>query len=148
MTAKYQHDDIARIAYRSWLDRGQPEGSPEVDWYYALSVVTNPEEIRPVPFGSFDSGDAEQKLVQSGDSRSHDEQALDEQDSLQPARNNGMQDEGMRNDTDAASDDSNEVTRRSDQFSVDQKATQTSRSRKKSVDSREGRVEGKSRRAT
>lgn len=51
MTARYEHDDIARIAYRSWLDRGQPEGSPEVDWYYALSVVTNPEEVRPVLVG-------------------------------------------------------------------------------------------------
>lgn len=51
MTARYEHDDIARIAYRSWLDRGKPEGSPEVDWYYALSVVTNPEEVRPVLVG-------------------------------------------------------------------------------------------------
>lgn len=47
ITAKYEHDDIARIAYLAWLERGQPDGSPEVDWYYAVSVVTNPEEIQP-----------------------------------------------------------------------------------------------------
>ena len=132
MTAKYEHDDIARIAYRSWLDRGQPDGSPEIDWYYALSVVTNPEEIRPVPFGNFDT-------------RSSDEQSLDEAENQagnlsldgQGIRNDGMQDEGMRNDTDLASDKlgANEVTRRSDQFNVDQKASAAPRSRKKSAES-------------
>ena len=30
-TAK--HDEIAVLAYRLWLERGCPEGSPEVDWY-------------------------------------------------------------------------------------------------------------------
>ena len=131
MTAKYEHDDIARIAYRSWLDRGQPDGSPEIDWYYALSVVTNQEEIRPVPFGNFDT-------------RSSDEQSLDEAENQagdlsldgQGVRNDGMQDEGMRNETDLASDGitDNETTRRSDQFNVDQKASPAPRSRKKPAD--------------
>jgi len=69
MTATYQHDHIAEIAYRAWLDRGQPLGSPEVDWYYALSVISNPEEIRMTPVdSSVDSSmetSSSQQLVQS-----------------------------------------------------------------------------------
>jgi hypothetical protein len=84
-----------------------------------------------VPFGNFDT-------------RSSDEQSLDEAENQagnlsldgQGIRNDGMQDEGMRNDTDLASDGitDNETTRRSDQFNVDQKASPVPRSRKKSAD--------------
>ena len=59
MSANYQHDDIAKIAYRSWLERGQPDGSPEIDWYYAVSVITNPEEINPVSIDGFTSSGTE-----------------------------------------------------------------------------------------
>jgi hypothetical protein len=30
-----KHDEIAVLAYRFWLERGCPEGSPELDWYRA-----------------------------------------------------------------------------------------------------------------
>ncbi len=45
---KYQsdHEKLEELAYRSWIDRGQPLGSPEIDWYYALSIVSDPETIR------------------------------------------------------------------------------------------------------
>ena len=38
---------VARLAYRLWLERGCPEGSPEEDWYRAereLGVTTKPVE--------------------------------------------------------------------------------------------------------
>ena len=28
-------DDIAALAYHLWLERGCPDGSPEIDWYEA-----------------------------------------------------------------------------------------------------------------
>ena len=142
MSAKYQHDDIAKIAYRSWLDRGQPEGSPEVDWYYALSVVTNPEEVRPVPFGNFDSHEEDEPLSgRSANSESSVHQkSNDDLDNLpldaQGIRNSGMQDEGMRNDTGTSNAEDTEVTRRADQFSVSQGTSPASRSRKKNADSK------------
>lgn len=30
-----EHDLLRSLAYQSWLDRGQPHGSPEVDWSHA-----------------------------------------------------------------------------------------------------------------
>ena len=33
------HDQISRIAYRLWQERGCPVGSPEVDWLRAESQV-------------------------------------------------------------------------------------------------------------
>jgi len=146
MTAKYEHDDIARIAYRSWLDRGQPEGSPEIDWYYALSVVTNPEEIHPVPFGSFaadssseDSDELETQFSDGSLRGSQRESSSDGTADWPGLREPGLRDGGMGNDTDVANDDSgdNEVTRRSEQFNVDQKASPTPRSRKKTADGKD-----------
>jgi len=140
MTAKYQHDDIAKIAYRSWLDRGQPDGSPEIDWYFALSVVTNPDEIRPAPFGNFASDDTadetdEWSVASAADKQSLNDESVNEQsvDSSaegQAVRHGGMQDEGMRNDTDS---DNAEVTRRSEQFDISQQASSLQRSRKKAA---------------
>lgn len=34
------HDDIARLAYQLWLDRGAPEGSSELDWLQAESTLS------------------------------------------------------------------------------------------------------------
>ncbi len=31
----HEHEDIAKLAYRFWEERGRPPGSPEVDWYQA-----------------------------------------------------------------------------------------------------------------
>jgi hypothetical protein len=30
-----RHDDIALLAYSYWEARGQPEGSPDIDWFRA-----------------------------------------------------------------------------------------------------------------
>ena len=46
MRPRFNHDEIAEIAYQAWVERGQPMGTPEVDWNYALAVVSDPEELR------------------------------------------------------------------------------------------------------
>lgn len=33
--ASLEEDDVARLAYHFWLERGGPEGCPEEDWYRA-----------------------------------------------------------------------------------------------------------------
>ena len=33
------HEQVARLAYVLWQERGRPEGSPEVDWYQAEEQV-------------------------------------------------------------------------------------------------------------
>jgi hypothetical protein len=88
MSAHYQHDDIARLAYWRWLERGQPQGSPEVDWYYALSVVTNPEEIRPTSIDESKNGFASQ-AAQGVDGESMSDDA-EQADGRQASRNDSM----------------------------------------------------------
>jgi hypothetical protein len=34
------HNDIAVLAYSYWLERGQPDGSPEEDWLRAERELT------------------------------------------------------------------------------------------------------------
>ncbi len=34
------HELISRLAYQLWLDRGQPLGSPEIDWNLAVKLST------------------------------------------------------------------------------------------------------------
>ena len=34
-TVKAHQDQVARLAYYYWEERGRPEGSPEVDWHRA-----------------------------------------------------------------------------------------------------------------
>jgi hypothetical protein len=36
-----KHDQISRIAYRFWQERGCPDGSPEVDWMRAEAEVVS-----------------------------------------------------------------------------------------------------------
>jgi hypothetical protein len=31
----HTYEDIAKLAYRFWEERGRPQGSPGVDWYRA-----------------------------------------------------------------------------------------------------------------
>ena len=31
--------EIAQLAYELWMERGQPEGSPEEDWFRARDLV-------------------------------------------------------------------------------------------------------------
>jgi len=35
----FGHKDIAALAYRLWLERGSPEGSPEEDWTRAVAQL-------------------------------------------------------------------------------------------------------------
>ena len=35
----FDHDNIARLAYAYWEQRGRPHGSPEIDWYRAIEDV-------------------------------------------------------------------------------------------------------------
>jgi hypothetical protein len=34
------HDCIAELAYTYWVERGRPDGSPEVDWHRAVATFT------------------------------------------------------------------------------------------------------------
>jgi hypothetical protein len=43
----HEHEDVAKLAYRFWEDRGRPMGSPEVDWYRAETEVEAPPEVIP-----------------------------------------------------------------------------------------------------
>ena len=43
MDALY-HEEVARIAYSFWEERGRPFGSPEVDWLRAELEVWNPSQ--------------------------------------------------------------------------------------------------------
>ena len=45
-------EDIARLAYRIWEERGRPIGSAEVDWYEAeRQLQTRSSEMPPPPTG-------------------------------------------------------------------------------------------------
>jgi|HubBroStandDraft_6_1064221.scaffolds.fasta_scaffold4710964_1 hypothetical protein len=44
------HDEIARLAYRFWEERGRPHGSSEADWYRAVDALrTHDAEERALP---------------------------------------------------------------------------------------------------
>ena len=38
-----RQDEIAKLAYDLWERRGQPLGSPEVDWYAAERILGLPD---------------------------------------------------------------------------------------------------------
>lgn len=38
-------DDIRAKAYALWIERGSPEGSPEVDWFAAKEFLAGQAEI-------------------------------------------------------------------------------------------------------
>jgi hypothetical protein len=37
--ARFDSEEIAKLAYRLWVERGMPEGSPEKDWYRAQQIL-------------------------------------------------------------------------------------------------------------
>ena len=45
LTALPEHEQIALFAYARWLERGRPEGSPEVDWFGAEQELTTRRAI-------------------------------------------------------------------------------------------------------
>jgi hypothetical protein len=45
----FNHEDIARLAYQFWEDRGRPFGSSEIDWVRAEQALqARPETAEPV----------------------------------------------------------------------------------------------------
>ncbi len=50
MADPFEHELLCKLAYQSWLQRGCPHGSPEVDWEHAKrSLGTHPPESMPNP---------------------------------------------------------------------------------------------------
>ena len=47
--ARPSHEDVARIAYFLWIERGRPDGSPEEDWHRAENQLSAHSETREVP---------------------------------------------------------------------------------------------------
>jgi hypothetical protein len=45
MKEKYTHEEIARLAYELWEQRGRPLGSPEIDWHAAERAL----RVRDLP---------------------------------------------------------------------------------------------------
>ena len=39
MESRPTHEEIARLAYQLWEERGRPEGSPELDWERAEAAL-------------------------------------------------------------------------------------------------------------
>jgi hypothetical protein len=43
----HEHEDVAKLAYRLWEERGRPIGSPEVDWHRAEREMETPPQVIP-----------------------------------------------------------------------------------------------------
>ncbi len=43
----HEHEDVAKLAYRFWEERGRAMGSPEADWYRAEGEVETPQQVMP-----------------------------------------------------------------------------------------------------
>jgi len=43
----HEHEDVAKLAYRFWEERGRPMGSPEADWYRAEREVETSHQVMP-----------------------------------------------------------------------------------------------------
>ena len=55
------HEILKRLAYESWLERGRPIGSPEVDWQKAEEKIRSDLSGSPVgpPWSAFSMGPSE-----------------------------------------------------------------------------------------
>ena len=52
-----EYEDIAKLAYRFWEERGRPLGSPEVDWHQAeREVESGRHVIAPLPSMALEPG--------------------------------------------------------------------------------------------
>ena len=49
MTAKNQQDAVRELAYRLWIGRGRPLGSPLQDWLEAERQLATPEPGASIP---------------------------------------------------------------------------------------------------
>jgi len=43
-------EETAKLAYQLWLQRGQPEGSPEEDWYRAQELLRSGQAVTASSF--------------------------------------------------------------------------------------------------
>jgi hypothetical protein len=50
-----RHEELCKLAYRFWQERGCPHGSPEVDWQRAEQELSGAEHERDVRVGPADS---------------------------------------------------------------------------------------------
>jgi hypothetical protein len=41
----HEDEDIAKLAYRLWEERGRPLGSPEVDWYQTERELESRQDV-------------------------------------------------------------------------------------------------------
>ena len=44
--AKPDHEKIKTLAYKLWVERGAPIGSPEEDWYRAEAQLKEPRTVQ------------------------------------------------------------------------------------------------------
>jgi hypothetical protein len=55
-----QHEQVKKLAYRLWEERGGPVGSPEEDWLRAEQEFTQRSDSPPrLPFSSLTMGPVE-----------------------------------------------------------------------------------------
>jgi hypothetical protein len=54
--ADHLHEEIARLAYRLWEQRGRPFGSPEEDWFRAEDELRCWESPNTFPFSTLHMG--------------------------------------------------------------------------------------------
>lgn len=50
------HRQIEIVAFRMWLERGSPEGSPQVDWEEAVQLLSGPAFLNRTRGASEPSG--------------------------------------------------------------------------------------------
>ena len=43
----HEYEDIAKLAYRFWEQRGRPLGSPEVDWHQTERELESRRHVMP-----------------------------------------------------------------------------------------------------
>jgi hypothetical protein len=46
------HEEIERLAYRLWQERGRPYGSSQDDWFLALELLRRRDSAEGPPFSS------------------------------------------------------------------------------------------------
>ncbi len=47
------HDEIERLAYRLWRERGSPPGSPGEDWFRAEQELRRTDPVVGLPLSSY-----------------------------------------------------------------------------------------------
>lgn len=59
-TSNLHYDEIEKLAYQFWEQRGRPVGSPDVDWFQAQqAVLQKTDSPMRLPFSSIIMGPVE-----------------------------------------------------------------------------------------